>query len=118
MPVGTLGEGTRRMLLLLIAIAATPMKVLLVDDIDLGLHHRTMDEMWTLMFEACLRSGVQLFATTHSVDCLGSLARVTQDHEEWSEAVQVHQIVAGRERSTIFDASQLALAIETESEVR
>ncbi len=40
--------------------------ILLVDEIDTGLHHTVLEGMWRLVLEAAARRNVQIFATTHS----------------------------------------------------
>ncbi len=74
---------------------------LFVDEIDTGLHYSVMAKMWHLLIETARRLDVQVFASTHSLDCLQALARVCQEksesrwrgggspHPEWPRNVDV-----------------------------
>ena len=50
--------------------------ILLVDEIDTGLHYSVMEDMWRMVSERATALDVQVFATTHSRDCYESLAAV------------------------------------------
>ncbi len=44
--------------------------VLLIDEIESGLHYTVQADMWRLIFRVAHRLNVQVFATTHSWDCI------------------------------------------------
>jgi hypothetical protein len=72
--------------------------------------------MWELVLEASERLGVQVFATTHSQDCLLSLASVS--HKRAPREVSVHRIEAGKSFSTPFTERELWMAAERGIEMR
>jgi hypothetical protein len=117
-PIGSFGEGVTWMFALALAAAATPGSLLLVDDIDAGLHHRVMADMWTMIIDAALRRDLQIFATTHSIDCLRALHRVCAADPARAEAIRVVRVVKGHPSGITFDAEELDVAIEGEIEVR
>ncbi|HHC24806.1 MAG TPA: ATP-binding protein [Desulfobacterales bacterium] len=43
--------------------------MLLIDEIDTGLHFTVMENMWRLITQTAKRLDVQVFATTHNSDC-------------------------------------------------
>ncbi len=73
-PIGSMGDGIWRLFSLAIAITQCRGGVLLVDEIDTGLHYSAMSDMWKLIVETARIFEVQVFATTHNYDCLSSLA--------------------------------------------
>jgi AAA15 family ATPase/GTPase len=73
-PLGNLGGGMHRMLSIAINLANSEDGYLLIDEIDTGLHYRTITDMWRLVMETAVRLNVQVFATTHSWDCVRSFA--------------------------------------------
>lgn len=117
-PIGSFGEGITWMFALALAAAATPGRLLLVDDIDAGLHHRVMADMWTMIIDAAQRRDLQVFATTHSIDCLRALHRVCAADPIRAEAIRIVRVVKGRSSGITFDADELDVAIEGELEVR
>ena len=77
-PIGTYGDGMRRLLALRLSFVGAANGVLLIDEIDTGLHWTVMEEMWQFVAEVAEKLNVQVFATTHSYDCirgLGALIR-------------------------------------------
>lgn len=81
-PLRSLGDGMMRLLQIALALANTREGLLLVDEIDSGLHYSVQPDMWRLVFETAARLNVQVFATTHSLDCLRAFQRAASEHEE------------------------------------
>jgi ABC-type lipoprotein export system ATPase subunit len=67
--------GINRIVTVLLAIASRPRSVLLVDEIDNGLHHKHHLSFWTAVLSFAKSFDSQLFVTTHN--------------EEWLEALSV-----------------------------
>jgi len=106
-PLGSLGEGMRRMLTLAMAIACVPGGFLFVDEIDTGLHYSVMTDMWKLVIKKAIASNIQVFATTHSWDCISGLAQICQLEPELSGEVAVHKIDKNIPRSIPFTGESL-----------
>ncbi|MGA2868980.1 MAG: ATP/GTP-binding protein, partial [Verrucomicrobiota bacterium] len=69
-PVTQLGQGFNRLLDIYSEIVAADAKVLLIDEIENGLHHSVMPVIWRGLFLAAKEFDVQIFATTHSWECI------------------------------------------------
>jgi hypothetical protein len=69
-PMPLMGEGVRRVMSIVLAIATVPSGVLLVDEVETGLHHSVMVQVWQAIAKAARRADVQVFATTHSYECI------------------------------------------------
>lgn len=122
-PIGSMGDGMRRMLALSLALASARGGYLLVDEIDTGLHWSVMADMWKLVMQAAKDNGVQVFATTHSKDCLEALAEAVEGaetglFEDPNDRPVVFRVEAGRDTAARFDADMLRYAVEEEIEVR
>lgn len=117
-PIGSFGEGVAWLFSLALGAAATPNKQLLVDDIDAGLHHRVMAHMWATVIDTARRRGLQVFATTHSIDCITALRRACIDSPERASEIRVVRLVKGGGAGITFTADELDTAIEGEVEVR
>lgn len=116
-PIGSLGDGMWRMLVLAIAITQCRGSVLLVDEIDTGLHYSVMSEMWRLIFNAAKEFDVQVFATTHSYDCVYSLAHICAEADE-RNPITVQRIEPGKSRAIPYVQNEIKLAADREIEVR
>jgi hypothetical protein len=72
-PLAVCGEGTVRMFSIVLAMLTTSRYgVLLVDEIDNGLHYSVMDDFWSLVRALSEKHNVQVFGTTHNEDVIRS----------------------------------------------
>lgn len=117
-PIGSMGDGMWRMMAMAIAITQCKGGVLLVDEIDTGLHYTVMSDMWRLIFRAAKDLDVQVFATTHSFDCIHSLAAVCISDTDAKNAVTVQRIEPGKSRAVPYSESEIRVAAEKNIEVR
>ncbi|MCH8043576.1 MAG: AAA family ATPase [Planctomycetes bacterium] len=117
-PLGSMGDGMWRMLTLALAIVRSRNGVLLVDEIDTGLHHTAMSDMWRLIISTAQRLNVQVFATTHSLDCVNSLADVIAEQDTPSESVTIQRIEKERSRSIAYSENEMVVAANRGTEMR
>lgn len=68
--ISSLGEGIRRALALALSAVTVGKGVLLIDEIDTGLHYRAQADVWRLLLKVARERDIQIFATTHSWDCV------------------------------------------------
>ena len=69
-PLAVMGDGMTQLARLTLAIANCPGGVVLVDEIENGIHHSVMSEVWKSVAAAAERFDTQIFATTHSYECI------------------------------------------------
>jgi AAA15 family ATPase/GTPase len=81
-PVNLLGDGMVRILGIVMKIANTKGGVVLIDEIESGFHYSTLETMWKAVFEAAKKFNVQIFATTHSKECLEAFARIESNDDD------------------------------------
>lgn len=117
-PIGSMGDGIWRILGLTLAIVNARNGVLLVDEIDTGLHFSAMSSMWKLIWETAKRLNVQVFATTHSRDCWTSLAEIASNESPSEEGITIQRIEKGKPNSVVFTERQVVIAAEQGIEVR
>jgi len=117
-PLGSVGDGSRRLLGLALALIRYRDSVLLLDEIDAGLHYSIMPRLWHLIVETARQSNMQVFATTHSSDCVRGLAQFCREHPELQEEVSLQKISCELEESVALHAEEIILADEQRMEVR
>ncbi len=117
-PIGSMGDGMWRMLVMAIAITQCKGGVLLVDEIDTGLHYTVMADMWRLNFGAAKALDVQVFATTHSFDCIQSLASVCVSDTDTENTVTLQRVEAGKAKAVPYSENEIQVAAERNIEVR
>jgi predicted ATPase len=91
---------------------------LLVDEIESGIHYSAIERYWDMIFTLARELDVQVFATTHSWDCIeGFQAAATSDRS--SEGMLIRLEADGdRTRAVTFNEHELAIATREEIEVR
>lgn len=78
----TMGDGINRILTIVLSLLnCPPGGALAVDEIDNGLHFSIQKQLWEMVFSLARELNVQVFATTHSLDCLRSFAQVNSEGE-------------------------------------
>ncbi len=117
-PIGSMGDGIWRMLAMAIAITQSAGGFLLVDEIDTGLHYTVMSDMWRLIFRSARELDVQVFATSHSLDCVQSLASVCVAETDADNQVTLQRIESGSARAVPYTEHEIRQAAERNIEVR
>lgn len=114
-PLSVMGEGMTRIARLVLAISAAPDGVVLVDEIENGLHHSVLPKVWKVVDAAAQQFDAQIFATTHSFECIEAA------HEALGEdGFLLHRLeVSGTEnRCVTFKPNGINAALRHNLEVR
>jgi AAA15 family ATPase/GTPase len=117
-PIGSLGDGFWRMLGLVLAMVNLENGILLVDEIDSGLHFTVMTDMWKVVWETAKKLNIQVFATTHSRDCWQSLAELITEEKIADNEITIQRIDREKSQSVIFDPEEIVIAATSNLEVR
>ena len=118
LPIGTYGDGMRRLLALRLSFVGTANGFLLIDEIDTGLHWTIMEEMWQFVVEVARKSNVQIFATTHSLDCIQGLGSLIQSRPDLKEEVSIQKVNTSLKQAVGLRGDQIKVAVEQDIEVR
>ena len=87
--VSMMGDGLRRYLNI-VASAANPLiDILLIDEIDNGLHYSVYKKLWQALFALAEASDKQIFVTTHSKETLGHLNKMLEEHDEYQQGLRI-----------------------------
>ena len=114
LPISSLGEGTRRMLTLAVSLLDAEGGILVVDEIDTGLHHSILADTWRIVIETARELEVQVFATTHSWDCVRALASALPT----GGLAVMHRVEDGNPDSVPYDEEMIEAAVQQGIEVR
>ena len=118
MPIGSFGDGLRRLLALRLALVAAADGYLLIDGVGSGLHWTAMEDVWRLLVEVADRCNVQVFATTHSHDCVRGLGTLVESRPDLAEGVSLQKVHADLAQAVSLRGEQIRIAVEQEIEVR
>ena len=117
-PIGSMGDGMWRILTMSISLAQCKDGVLLIDEIDTGLHYSVMTDMWKLIYGAAVELNVQVFASTHSDDCFRSLAEFCYEDSNAAQDVTLQRIEKGKKKSIPYSAKEIEISVSKQIEVR
>lgn len=73
--INSLGDGFRSFLFIIIYLFSFKNGSLLIDEIDNGIHYTILDKLWEIVLTLSKENNVQIFATTHSLECIQAYSR-------------------------------------------
>lgn len=80
MPFSVYGDGIKKILYILNKLFDATDSILLIDEIETGLHKKYYDTLFPVVFALAKKLNVQLFITTHSLEAIDGIL-ATQDYE-------------------------------------
>ena len=121
LPVQLLGEGLNRMLGLGLSMSGATGGLILIDEIENGLHHSVQEEVFSTLLYLAKEFDVQIFATSHSGECIRAAHRALakQDYQDEGEFV-FHRLdrVDGEIKVASYDNEMLGTAEKFNMETR
>lgn len=120
-PITHVGQGIARIIAIFSRIVASEARICLIDEIENGIHYTALPELWRGLRQVASELGVQIFATTHSRECLEAATRVfvEEDPERKHDfaVIQLFRIrdgIAGR----VLTEERVAEALDSDIELR
>lgn len=113
-----MGDGLVHLTSILLHIASAAGGIVLIDEIENGLHHSSMHKVWLAIAAAARQFNTQVLATTHSYECIWAA------HESFAGSVQydfhLHRLdrVDDKIGAFTYDQETLASSVKADLEVR
>lgn len=118
LPLSMMGEGLTGLTSILLAIASASEGIVLIDEIENGLHYSVLVKVWQAISEAARRYNTQVFATTHSWECITAAHEAFQHAEPYDFCFHRFQESNGSIEAISFDKDTLQTTIESGWEIR
>ncbi len=119
LPLGNVGNGMYRLLGIVLAMVNAKDGLLLIDEIESGIHYSVQPELWALIFRLARRLNVQVFATTHSWDCIEGLQQASEkDKQGEGMLIRLSLKKDDEIKTTLFDERRMGIATRERIEVR
>lgn len=80
LPIGLFGDAINKIANLILKIANNPKGIILIDEIENGIHYSNQEEIWEAIFKLAAAFDVQIFATTHSIEMIKAFANVLKQN--------------------------------------
>ncbi|MBU0654595.1 MAG: ATP-binding protein [Gammaproteobacteria bacterium] len=121
-PLRSLGEGTLRLLQIILAALQAENGFLLIDEFENGLHYSIQGEVWEKLFKLAKELDIQVFATTHSEDTVKAFCKVSLHSPEEGHLISLGRSAYGEDKGKIIaivhDENDLQYILDTGMEVR
>ncbi len=113
-PAALLGEGTNAVMYIMMQMFCYPNSVILIDEIDSGLHYSVIERLWAALQEMAEKFNCQIFAITHSDECLTAFSKLKGEDHAYIRLVEADNKI----HAQIFGAEELDGAREMNLEMR
>lgn len=117
-PMAMLGSGIGRLVSIILAIRHAHGGLVLVDEVETGIHHSRMKDVWRAIAAAARSSDAQVLATTHSWECVSAAHRAFEGDEQYDFRLHRLERLEEDTRVLTYDREALGAAIRSELEVR
>jgi AAA15 family ATPase/GTPase len=77
-----LGDGVRHIVSVVTALYASENGQLFIDEVDNGIHFTLLAKIWDIIFTLSAELNVQVFATTHSKECIEAFNRIQRKRKD------------------------------------
>lgn len=114
--LSSMGDGINRVLTIILALLNSKDGYLLVDEFDSGLHHSVQNKLWEITYNLSEKLNVQVFATTHSNDCIKSF--VEADTNNAGKLIRLENIEGKISAVPFNDKERLKFAVDQNIEIR
>lgn len=118
-PITQLGQGFTRLLRLYSEILLAKSKIILIDEIENGIHYTAMPKVWKGIATIAREEDLQVFATTHSYECIRYAHEAFSPEPVYDPAL--HRLERDKEgdiRAVTMNRESLAASFEMEWEIR
>jgi len=118
LPISMMGEGFQRSFELGVASVSPELESAFVDEIDNGLHHSVLESLWTWLAKVSAQRQLQIFATTHSEECIQAACRAfTAANDDGLRVIRLDR--RGEDTvATVYDRALVEAATQMDVEIR
>lgn len=117
LPLSLMGDGFQRCLEIG-AGTAHNWPTMFIDEVENGLHHLALEPLWRWLAIISRQRNLQVFATTHSEECIRAACRAFGGlQDEGLRVIRLDRLESGT-RAVIYDRTMLETAVRTDTEIR
>lgn len=119
LPLRSMGDGINRILTIILALVNADKGFLLIDEFENGLRYTVQEQLWSIIFSLSQKLDIQVFATTHSEDCIRSFENVLNRSANFYDGKLVRlDNENGMIKQVEFNPKELQIANEQNIEIR
>lgn len=120
MPINIMGDGIRKILSVIVSISNMQNGVVLLDEIENGIHYSSLHIFWRAILAAAKEFNVQLFITTHSYECIKAYTEESANSSLSQDELKLLKIDKNESEHKVisFSLEEMKSGIENSLEVR
>lgn len=118
-PLIFMGDGISRLASFVLAMGQAKDGVVLIDEVENGIHYSVLKDVWTAIGQAAREFNVQIFATTHSWECIVAAHRAFAEGDGYD--FKYHRLDRAKDetiRAISYDQETLEASIDIGMEIR
>ena len=120
MPINIMGDGMFKLLSIILAISDTQDGIVFIDEIENGFYYSSQEVLWAAIFESAKEFNVQIFATTHSIECVKAFSSSYSQSAENSDNIRLYRIERTDDEFKVvcYEHKTLEASLDSDWEVR
>jgi AAA15 family ATPase/GTPase len=120
MPVNIMGDGMFRILSIILAISDTKNGIVLIDEIENGFYYSSQGILWDAVFKSAEEFNVQIFATTHSIECVKAFSSCYSRQKKNNDNIRLYRMEKKADDLSVvtYDNRTLEASLDSDWEVR
>lgn len=93
MPISLFGDAINKILNIVLTIINNNGSIILIDEIENGIHHSVQKDFWKFMFQLATNElfDVQIFSTTHSLEMMQAFLDTSEDFKDASAYFELYR---------------------------
>ncbi len=119
-PLPSMGAGMVKIMSFILTIMNARNGIVLIDEIENGLYPSTQELLWKAMIHTAEEFNSQIFATTHSIECVKTLVNVCSKDNLKKDRIRLFRIEKTDSKivAVNYDYATLEAALESDWEIR
>ena len=116
-PLKSLGDGVTRFFGIAAALVKSRNGLLLIDEVENGIHYSVHERLWTMILEAAHEYNIQVVATTHSRDTIVGFAKAIQNSKIENTNFALVRIEGKEENAQAVEYSEEEIKIASQHNI-
>ena len=113
------GDGVKHFLNIILALYLNQNSTIYLDEVESGIHYLLFDKLWEIILSLSKEKNVQVFATTHSKECIEAYYKVSKKlNEDNISFINLSKNKKDEIIGIVFDRDMFFSEIEQNHEVR
>jgi AAA15 family ATPase/GTPase len=113
------GDGIGKFIYFIMLLLSQKNIIVLLDEIENGIHYTNLDKLWEIILIISKQQNVQVFATTHSKECIESYARVAKKLEDKEITfIELGKDDENKITSIVYEYEEIINQVEQHQDIR